>query len=155
MFLTTRNLMRDPAVELFNFGSRINRLLSDALPGLDWQPRDSATAAWVPAVDVFEEPESIRIVAEVPGVKPEDVKISLENSVLTIHGTKQQVAEEGTERVHRYERSYGTFERSFTLPASVDAGNIKADYEHGVLTVTLPKVEKARPRHIDVQVKSK
>jgi len=57
--------------------------------------------------------------------------------------------------VHRYERSYGTFERSFTLPASVDAGNIKADYEHGVLTVTLPKVEKARPRHIDVQVKSK
>ena len=71
MFLTTRNLMRDPAVELFNFGSRINRLLSDALPGLDWQPRDSATAAWVPAVDVFEEPESIRIVVEVPGVKPE------------------------------------------------------------------------------------
>jgi len=155
MFLTTRNLMRDPAVELFNFGSRINRLLSDALPGLDWQPRDSATAAWVPAVDVFEEPESIRIVAEVPGVKPEDVKISLEGNVLTIHGTKQQVAEERTQQVHRYERAYGAFERSFTLPATVDAAGIKATYEHGVLTITLPKVEKARPRQIDVHVTSK
>ncbi len=69
--------------------------------GLDWQPRDSATAAWVPAVDVFEEPESIRIVAEVPGVSPEDVKISLEGNVLTIQGTKQQVAEERTQQVHR------------------------------------------------------
>jgi len=70
MFLTTRNFTTDPATDLVNFGSRINRLLN-ALPSLDWQPRDSATAAWVPAVDVFEEPESIRIVVEVPGVKPE------------------------------------------------------------------------------------
>jgi len=155
MFLTTRNLMRDPAVELFNFGSRINRLLSDALPGLDWQPRDSATAAWVPAVDVFEEPESIRIVAEVPGVKPEDVKITLEGNVLTVHGTKQQLAEERTQQVHRYERLYGQFERSFTVPATVDPSGIKATYEHGVLTITLPKVEKARPKQIDVQVTSK
>src|SRR5437773_2222765 len=90
MFLTTRNFTTDPATDLVNFGSRINRLLN-ALPSLDWQPRDSATAAWVPAVDVFEEPESIRIVAEVPGVSPEDVKISLEGNVLTIQGTKQQV----------------------------------------------------------------
>ena len=116
MFLTTRNFTTDPATDLVNFGSRINRLLN-ALPSLDWQPRDSATAAWVPAVDVFEEPESIRIVAEVPGVSPEDVKISLEGNVLTIQGTKQQVAEERTQQVHRYERAYGAFERSFTLPA--------------------------------------
>jgi len=154
MFLTTRNFTTDPATDLVNFGSRINRLLN-ALPSLDWQPRDSATAAWVPAVDVFEEPESIRIVAEVPGVKPEDVKISLEGNVLTIQGTKQQVAEERTQQVHRYERAYGAFERSFTLPSTVDAGAIKATYEHGVLTVTLPKVEKARPRQIAVEVTSK
>ena len=63
-------------------------------------------------------------------------------------------AEERTERVHRYERTYGTFERSFTLPATVDASNIKASYEHGVLTVTLPKAEKAKPRQIEVQVAS-
>ncbi len=129
--------------------------MNDGLGSADWQLRDSASAAWVPAVDIFEEPEAIRIVAEVPGVKPEDVKISLENNVLTIHGTKQQTAEERTERVHRYERTYGAFERSFTLPATVDAGSIKASYEHGVLTVTLPKVEKAKPRQIEVQVASK
>ncbi len=147
MFLTARNS--------YDFGSRINRLLNDALPGFDWQTPDNATAAWVPAVDVFEQPDSIRIVAEVPGVKPEDVQISVEGNVLTIHGAKQQMAEERTERVHRYERVYGAFERSFTLPATVDANGIKASYEHGVLTVTLPKVEKARPKQIAVQVTSK
>lgn len=85
-------------------------------------------------------------------LKPEDVKISLEGNVLTIHGTKQQLAEEQTERVHRYERTYGTFERTFTLPATVDAGHIRAQYENGVLTVTLPKLEKGKPRQIQVEV---
>jgi HSP20 family protein len=133
---------------------RINRFLNEALGNMDWQYRDSATAEWVPPVDIFEQADGIRIVAEVPGVSPEHVKISLENNVLTIHGTKQQVAEERTERVHRYERTYGAFERSFTLPSTVDASNIKADYKQGVLTITLPKIEKARPRQIEVQVTS-
>ncbi|HEX9282866.1 MAG TPA: Hsp20/alpha crystallin family protein [Gemmatimonadales bacterium] len=149
MFLTTRN------ADFVNLGSRINRMLNDTLGSLDWQVRDSAAAAWMPPVDVLEEADAIRIIAEVPGVKPEDVKISVENNVLTIQGTKEQVAEERTERVHRYERTYGAFERSFTLPATVDANNIKASYEHGVLTVTLPKVEKAKPRQIPVQAASK
>lgn len=87
-----------------------------------------------------------------PGVRPEDVKISVEGNVLTISGTKQQTAEERSERVHRYERTYGAFERTFTLPATVDAHNIKAAYEHGVLTVTPPKIEKAKPRQIQVEV---
>ena len=142
MFLTTRSLQRDPV---------INRIF-DVLGSLNG---DAAEASWVPPVDISEDAEGIRITAEVPGVKPEDVKISLENNVLTIHGSKQQVTEERTERVHRYERTYGTFERSFTLPATVDAGSIKASYEHGVLTVTLPKAEKAKPRQIEVQVASK
>src|SRR3989454_667161 len=89
------------------------------------------------------------------GVKPEDVQVSLEGNVLTIHGTKQQVEEERTERVHRYERAYGAFERSFTLPATVDPRGIKATYDHGVLTLTLPKVEQAKPRQIPVEVTSK
>ena len=73
-------------------------------------------------------------------------------NVLTISGTKQQTAEERTERVHRYERTYGAFERTFTLPATVDADKIRASYDHGVLTVTLPKVEKAKPRQIQVEL---
>lgn len=156
MALTIRNATRDPVLaDLFGLSNRLSRLLNDGLGGADWQLRDSASAAWMPAVDIFEEPNAIRIMAEVPGVKPEDVKISLENNVLTIHGSKQQAAEERTERVHRYERTYGAFERSFTLPTTVDAGSINATYEHGVLTVTLPKVERAKPRQIEVQVASK
>ena len=150
MFLTTRTY---PSRELVNdaFSNRISRLFNDVLGGVDWQYRDSATAAWVPPVDVLEEKDGIRIMAELPGVKPEDVNISLEGNVLTIHGTKQQLAEEHTERVHRYERAYGAFERTFTLPATVDANAIKAQYQNGVLTVTLPKEEKAKPRQIPVE----
>jgi len=133
---------------------RLSRFLND-LSNFDWQYRDNAGASWVPPVDIFEDQTAIRIVAEVPGVSPDAVKISLENNLLTINGTKQQVAEERTERVHRYERTYGTFERSFTLPATVDADAIQASYEHGVLTVTLPKAEKARPRQIEVKVNAK
>ncbi|HTR19773.1 MAG TPA: Hsp20/alpha crystallin family protein [Gemmatimonadales bacterium] len=150
MFLTTRTY---PTRDLFSdaVSTRISRLVNDALGGMDWQYRDSATAAWVPPVDVMEEKDGLRIMAELPGVKPEDVKISLEGNVLTIHGSKQQLAEEHTERVHRYERTYGAFERTFTLPATVDANAIKARYEHGVLTVTLPKEEKAKPRQIPLE----
>ncbi|PYP70927.1 MAG: hypothetical protein DMD36_05255 [Gemmatimonadetes bacterium] len=154
MFLPIRTL-RDPAVEVSNLERRINRLFGDALSNFDWQYRDNAGAAWVPPVDIFEEPDALRIMAEVPGVSPDNLKISLENNVLSIHGTKEQVAQERSERVHRYERTYGAFERSFTLPATVDANNIKASYEHGVLTLTLPKVEKAKPRQIEVKVASK
>jgi HSP20 family protein len=158
MFLTTRNSQRDPATaDLFNVSNRINRLLNDAFGGLDWQSRggDSVSASWVPPVDIFEEKDAIRIMAEVPGVRPQDVKISLEGNILTVHGQKQQTAEERTERVHRYERTYGVFERTFSLPSSVDANSIKASYEHGVLTITLPKVEQARPREIQVEVTEK
>ncbi|HET8712810.1 MAG TPA: Hsp20/alpha crystallin family protein [Gemmatimonadales bacterium] len=148
MYLTTRNTGNE-------ISNRISRLLNDAFGALDWQYRDSVSASWVPPVDIFEQKDSIRIMAEVPGVKPEDVKISLEGNVLTIRGEKQQVAEEQTDRVHRYERTYGQFERTFTLPATVDANKISASYEHGILTITLPKVEQAKPRQIQVEVAKK
>lgn len=152
MYLTTRSLSREHGNDFATLGTRINRMLNDVFSGADWTYPDSATAAWVPPVDVLEQPEAIRIMAELPGVKPEDVKISVEGNVLTVHGTKQQVAEERTERVHRYERTYGAFERTFTLPATVDAEHIKAGYENGVLTITLPKAEQAKPRQIAVEV---
>ena len=76
----------------------------------------------------------------------------VENNVLTIQGTKEQIAEEKAEKVHRYERTFGAFERSFTLPTTVDAEHIKAAYDAGVLTLTLPKSEKAKPREIKLDV---
>jgi len=81
------------------------------------------------------------------------VKITMENNTLTLRGEKKQVAEEKNERVHRYERSYGSFERSFALPNTVDAEKVAAAFENGVLTVTLPKAEKAKPREIAVAAK--
>lgn len=148
--LTRRSPEAGP--ELTPFERRFNRLFNEALGGIDWALRDSAGAAWVPPVDILEQNDAIRIMAEIPGVNPDEVKISVEGNVLTISGSKGQVAEEKTERVHRYERTYGAFERTFTLPASVDADRIQASYNQGVLTVALPKVEKARPRQIEVKV---
>lgn len=155
MTFNLRSITRVPAWDSGTFERRVNRLFNDAFGALDWQGGNGTTAKWLPAVDIFEDQNAIRLTAELPGVRPGDVKITIENDVLTINGAKQQVAEENTERVHRYERTYGTFERSFTLPTTVDAGAIKANYEHGVLTVTLPKAEKAKPKVIEVQVSSK
>jgi HSP20 family protein len=130
---------------------RLNRFFDDAFGtgGFDDAPA-GLVSAWVPPCDIFENQESVKLVLELPGVKPEDVKLSLENGTMMIRGEKKQVAEEKTERVHRYERSYGVFERRFSLPNSVDVEAIKANFEQGVLTVTLPKVERARPREIPV-----
>jgi HSP20 family protein len=132
---------------------RLNTMLDEAF--WPWSNRQgdyaTITAAWAPACDVFEDPESVKIIAEVPGVSPEDVKLSMEGNVLTIRGEKKQRAEEQTERVHRYERSYGWFERAFALPNTVDPDRIEATVDQGVLTVVLPKAERARPREIPVK----
>jgi HSP20 family protein len=152
MFGITRRT-RDPWAELlFNLERRMGRIFNEPLTGNEWQLGDVATAAWTPVVDIFEEPEYVRIVAEIPGVKADAVKILVEGNVLTIQGTKEQFAEEKTEKVHRYERTYGAFERSFTLPTTVDPEHIKAAYDVGVLTVLLPKIEKAKPREIKLEV---
>lgn len=133
---------------------RLNSFLDDAFSGVVFNPEGGAlTSAWTPAVDVSEDKDAVKIVAELPGVKPEDVKLSLENQTLTIRGEKRQEIEEKKERVHRYERSYGSFERTFALPGTVDAERIEASFGDGLLTVTLPKVERARPRQIEIQTR--
>jgi HSP20 family protein len=137
--------------------SRLSRLFDEAFRGWPLTTQEdggSLVGQWVPPVDVFEDTDAVRIVAELPGVKPEDVKISLENNVLTVRGEKRQAAEENTDRVHRYERYYGIFERSFSVPTTVDADHIKATYDLGVLTIRLPKVERAKPRQIEVKVET-
>ena len=149
MFLTTT---RRP-LESFQTLRRLNNVLDEAFSTWPLQQDESGaiTSAWYPAVDVFEGKDAVKIVAELPGVKPEDVKLSLENNLLTIRGEKKQEAEERSERVHRYERSYGSFERAFVLPSTVDGEKISAEYRDGVLTVTVPKAERARPREIPVR----
>jgi HSP20 family protein len=148
MFLTTT---RRP-YESFHTLRRLNTMLDEAFGNwpLNQDESGAITSAWHPAVDVFEDKEAVRIVAELPGVSLEDVKLSLENNLLTIRGEKKQESEDRTDRVHRYERSYGAFERSFVLPSTTDPEQIEADYKDGILTITVAKVEKARPRQIAI-----
>ncbi|MEO6056805.1 MAG: Hsp20/alpha crystallin family protein [Gemmatimonadales bacterium] len=150
MFVTTARRPRDTMTNL----RRLNSVLDEAFNSWPFQSEENGalTSSWLPACDVFEDQDAVKIVAEIPGVGPEDVKISLENNLLTIRGEKKQQAEEKTERVHRYERSYGAFERTFSLPTTVDPDRIAAAYEQGILTVSIPKAERARPREIPVKV---
>jgi HSP20 family protein len=131
--------------------SRLNRMFDDAFAS-PWG-QDTMTGSWVPVCDIFEDEDGLKLIAELPGVNAEDVKISVENNTLTIRGEKKQVAEEKTERVHRYERSYGSFERAFSLPSTIDPEGIEADYKDGLLTIVMPKAERARPREIPVKTR--
>ena len=148
MLMNVTRRAGEPVPELYSSLHRLNRIMDEALTG--WNGGTLASA-WTPSCDVFEDKENLTIVVELPGVKPEDVKISVENQILTIRGEKKQIAEENSERWHRYERSYGSFERTFTLPSTVDAERVQATVDHGVLTVSLPKSEKSKPREIPVR----
>jgi HSP20 family protein len=142
---------RDNPANFFGL-QRLNRILDEAFSGLPFpeQGGNILSANWIPATDVAEDKDSIRISMELPGINPDDVRISLENNVLTIRGDKKQESEENNERVHRIERIYGTFERTFVLPNTVDPDRIEAGFENGLLDVTIPKSERARPREIRV-----
>ena len=103
-----------------------------------------ALGDWVPKVDVSETKDAVVVKAEIPGMEAKDVQASLQENVLTITGEKRHEQEEKDERFHRVERSYGSFTRSMQLPAGVDAGKVNASFKNGVLTVTLPKTDRAR-----------
>src|SRR2546422_11674908 len=115
-------MTRDPMLDLLHqLEHRMGRTSNgEPLRASEWSVPEAATTAWLPLVDIFDEPDVIRLVAEVPGVRPEDVKISVEGNLLTITGTKAQVAEEKAEKVHRYERTYGASSgRSGCRPRSI------------------------------------
>lgn len=107
--------------------------------------------AWLPAIDVYETPaKDLVLKADLPAMKREDIKVSFENDVLTIEGTRAMAESVERDHYHRLERGYGSFRRSFTLPRTVDASRVSAAYAEGVLTVTLPQREEAKPRQIQV-----
>lgn len=138
-----------PWRELDEFQSRLSRMFDETLG----RSLPSESSGWVPAVDVEETNESIVLSAELPGMSHDDLDIELENNVLTLRGEKAQEREEGDgdSRFHLWERSYGAFQRSFTLPRTVDADDIEAHFDNGVLRVTMPKTETAKGRRIEVQ----
>jgi len=114
--------------------------------------RTSEFLGWTPAFDVYEEKDTFVVKAELPGMKKEDINVSLQDGNLIISGERQtDTHNEGTE-VYRAERFFGKFQRSAALPATVAADKVKAQYKDGMLTVTLPKTEEAKPKQIDVNV---
>lgn len=132
-----------------------NRLAGDPLAMFDqlFNPgtRSSASLMRAPETDVVETEREIRVQVEMPGLKRDNIEVDVENNVLTIRGEKREERTEGQEgRYHLAERRWGTFARSFVLPRDVDADNIQATFEDGVLTVRIPKSERARRRKIDV-----
>lgn len=112
----------------------------------------AALGEWAPRVDIAETDAEFVIKAEVPEVKKEDVKVSVENGVLTISGERKQEKEEKGKKFHRVERYYGSFSRSFSLPENVDDTKVKATFKDGVLTLALPKTEEIKPKAIEVKV---
>jgi HSP20 family protein len=110
---------------------------------------------WMPAVDVFEKDDKFVVKAELPGMKEEDIDVSVVGDTLTVKGEKKTESEVKEENYYRCERSYGSFYRSIPLPSTVDASKIKADFEDGVLEVTLPKTAEVKPKKIAVSAKKK
>ena len=141
----------DPYRELSSFADRFNR----AFGSLQGRERDEemGLGAWMPPVDIAEDKEKITLTAELPGFKEDQVNIQMEDGVLTIRGERKFEEEVKKENFHRVERSYGEFLRSFTLPTFIDATKILAEFKDGLLMVTLPKREEAKPKQIEVKVK--
>ena len=134
---------------LFNQLQR--ELFNPELTKLNDDDANVATATWAPAVDITENDTEFKLVADIPGVNPDDIEISMEKGVLTIKGERKTENVEEGENFRRVERQSGTFYRRFTLPDSADADKIAARSEHGVLTITIPKQEVALSRRIEVQ----
>jgi len=123
-----------------NFADTMNRLFADV------------NRPWAPPVDILETENEIVLKADVPDVKLEDIDLRMENGTLTLKGERKFEKTENGKGYHRVERGYGAFARVFTLPDTLDAEKVKADYKNGVLTVTLPKKEIAKPRAVKVEV---
>jgi HSP20 family protein len=146
----------EPFRDLVGIQDRMNRLFDEAFRGVsrgassdeDW----ALGGSWAPAVDIYEQGGAIVLQAELPGVDPKDVDIRVENSTLTLRGQRQLDKEVKREDYHRVERAYGTFSRVFTLPTVVDTQNIKADFKDGLLRLTLPKREEAKPKQISINI---
>jgi HSP20 family protein len=131
--------------------AQMNPTLAHAL-GLHTQQQDNArTTAWAPALDISERKDAYLVTVELPGLKPEDLDITMEDGLLTIQGERQFTAESSEQQFHRVERRYGAFRRSITLPAHVMAEGIQASFEDGVLQILVPKAEEAKPKRIQVR----
>jgi len=149
--MARREIIRlDPFREVRRIRDEIDRLFWGFFER--WPEFAEKEIEFAPAIDVSETESEIQITAEVPGIDPKDISIKVQDDTLIISGEKKKEKEEKGRRYHRVERCYGKFERAIRLPAEVEADKAKANYKNGVLTITIPKSEKVKPKEIKVEI---
>ena len=141
----------EPFRDLLTTQREFDRLFKEAFSPMSGETEVS-TRSWAPPVDIYETEDAIVLKAELPGVDPKDVEVRVEDNTLYLKGERKFEKEVKEQNYHRVERSYGSFARSFSLPNSIDAEKVKAEYKDGMLTLTMPKREEAKPKTIKIDV---
>ena len=144
----------EPFREFSTLQDRINRVFRESYAPAG-QDESLTTSSFAPAVDVYEDEHNVTLKIEVPGIDEKDIDVRIENNTLTVHGERKIEKEEKEENYRRVERQYGSFTRTFTLPTTVDAEKVSANYDKGVLKIALPKKAEAKPKQIKVNVGSR
>jgi len=142
-----------PLREISSLQDRVNRLFHESY-GPEGREESLTSTGFAPPVDVYEDEHSVTLKIEVPGIDEKDIDVRIENNVLTVHGERKFEKEEKEENFRRVERQYGSFTRTFTLPTTVDAEKVSANYDKGILKIALPKKAEAKPKQIKVNVGS-
>jgi HSP20 family protein len=140
----------EPFREFSTLQDRMNRLFRETQGNS--QDETLTSSSFAPAVDVYEDEHNVTLKIEVPGIDEKDIDVRIENNTLTVHGERKIEKEEKEENYRRVERQYGSFTRTFNLPPTVDSEKVQADYDKGVLNITLPKKAEAKPKQIKVNV---
>jgi len=143
----------EPFREFSTLQDRLNRLFRESY-GPEGREESLTTTGFAPPVDVYEDEHNVTLKIEVPGIDEKDIDVRIESNVLTVHGERKFEKEEKEENFRRVERQYGSFTRTFTLPTTVDAEKVSAQYDKGILKVALPKKAEAKPKQIKVDVGS-
>ena len=146
-----RSLATRPIQDLFSIHNEMERLFDHWYRPTRYRT-EGENLDWLPVVDILEAKEHVEIRAEVPGLSEKAVQVSVTDDVLTLKGEKKRESEENDQKYHRVERSYGRFQRSFTLPANLNPEDIKAKFTNGVLTVSIPKVKEVQPKEVQISV---
>ena len=142
----------DPFRDLSTIQERMNQIFEDALARSRGREEGLRSGMWTPAVDIYENNDSVVVKAELPGVEKDQISVEVKDGILSLRGERKFENEVKEESYHRIERSYGNFQRSFSLPVSVDQEKVTAKFRDGVLEVILPKKEQAKPKQIKVNV---
>src|SRR5208282_3695387 len=141
----------EPFRDFTTLQDRINRVFRETYAP-EGRDESLTTSSFAPAVDVYEDEHTVTLKIEVPGIDEKDIDVQVENNVLTVHGERKIEKDEKEENYRRVERQYGSFTRTFTLPTTVDSEKVSANYDKGVLKITVPKKAEAKPKQIKVNV---